>query len=272
MLEFPGEEDDRCSAIRAVALYSKNLFIDYRLSFAFGYAHVLVALIHHIKTKTTKRQFKAYPYLSPQTVEQLGTRLIQLVLGVLLALAGYSFLLFHWYTGCNASEIFVIYFGTALAVFDFMEILLQWPLPPALLMHHLAVEMLAVAIGDWRMIPSHPDAEMPWQLVLLLSNIGTIWISDFFHAIYRTHDSLAFIKGFKCFYMILASVRLLSFLQFVAFGFCFYEDNRPASCALTCFVALAYGYIAARAVLFVYKLDCDKYYKEHQAVWKLKSV
>ena len=273
-MELPVSEEDHadCTAVRTIAINYRDFFIDYRLTLSFIYCLSLVAFMHHIKTKAVQRRFKAYPYLSTQAVEQLWTRLCQLVLGVILAIPGYSFLLFQWYTGCNASEIYILVFGTALALFDFMEILLQWPLPPALVMHHLAVSSLAVAIGDWRIIPAQPDQEMPWQLVLLLANMGMIWISDFFHAVYRTNDSLAFIKMFKGLYMALAIVRVISFLQLAAFAFSFYENNSLGSFVLGCFVALAYGYIAAKAVRFVYNLDCDKYYKEHQAVWKLKSI
>ena len=159
-----------------------------------------------------------------------------------------------------------------LVLVDTVELVQRWPLPPPLLIHHLAVIALGIGIADWAVIPPKPTDPMPWQLVLLLSNMGTIWISDYFHAVYRTSGNLNFIKVFKIFYGILSVVRLVSFFQFIWFAVGFASDGNFGGLVLACLVALAFGYNATKAVLFVYNLDVDRYYKEHQAGWRFKTL
>jgi hypothetical protein len=174
-----------CSDVRKLAFDAKDLLLQYRLTFAMVCLTVINIISHHVKSTFIKK-FEAYQHLTPQASQELGIRCMQLLFGVYIAGTGYATLAFNLATGCNANEVFLCFLGGIwLIFFDIHEYVCRWPLAPTLLFHHVGVILFGLAVADWEIVPK-PGQQLHWTIVMVISNIGATWISDFFHAVYRT--------------------------------------------------------------------------------------
>ena len=258
-----------CHDLRVFGMASKKLFIDYRLTFIMICATVLNMASHHIKTVVVP-QFAAYPHLTDAARQDLAVRCMQLLLGTLIATTGYASLLFHITTGCNVHEIFGFFLGGCWLIgFDLHEYVTRWPLPLPLLVHHVTVALVGLAVVDWQVIQADPTEPIHWRHVLFLANIGAIWVSDFFHAIYRTNLDLRYIQKAKLLYLASSSIRICSGVVFGTNAVAVARSGTAVGGAMMAICAVAYLYNTLRAVQFVYHLDCPRYYATHQATWPI---
>ena len=262
--EIPSYE---CSDVSDLVFDAKALFLRFRLTIAMIILTALNIVSHHIKT-TYIRKFEAYQHLTPEASEQLACRCMQFLFGVLIAGSGYGTLAINYLTGCNTNEIFIYFLGgTWMNCFDIHEYISRWPLPPALLAHHSFVILLGLAMVDWQVIPANPHEHLDSRMVLMISNIGATWVSDFFHAVYRTSFSLKLIHSFQWLFLASSVVRMSNFYLLVEMAKGSANGGSSLGAAMLLLLAVAYGYNSIRAVCFVYNFDCNKYFAEHQAKW-----
>ena len=274
---FPGstwfDTFHQCNEASQLSLGVKNFVVENRIGVGICGLTALNIISRFLRTSYIS-QWKAYPFLTVNGRRELETRCMQFIFGMYIALSGYAFGLYTLATGCNANEIYLFSMGGMwLVLFDGYEILQRWPLPPTLLLHHVAVIFLGLAIFEWRVLPSrNPDEQFSWELVLLVANIGATWVSDFFHAVYRTSFSLSFTQTFRKFYFALASVRLVNFLCFCSMSWRAKQKLGPAASGALALVTFAYGYTSWKAVKFVYDFDCEQYFAQHQAKWNANKI
>jgi hypothetical protein len=259
-----------CAAVRAVALNAKEFGKDYRLTIlllCFGCINVLSQLV---QTRVVAR-FSSYEHLPPAVNEELGVRCLQLGFGVFIGLTGYSFLLYHAITGCNANEIYIFFFGgTWLVSFDAHEFVRRWPLRVPVLAHHLTVFLVGLAFLEWNLLPPEEDDPVHWTVVLLLSNIGLICVTDFFHVVFRTSSSLALIERFRVGYLYLSVFRLVNMGHFGVIAARAALAESYIALAMTALLGMAYVYNTYKAVTFVKNFQCEPYFMAHQVKWSLE--
>jgi len=225
------------------------------------------AFLEHVQKNALPR-LAAYKKLEAETCEELGMRMLQLVVGPFAAITGSGFLIYSASTGCNATEIYAYWLGgSAVIMVDVHEFIRRWPLRPYLLAHHIMAMALALGYVEFEVLPANDKKRFHWLTVLFVVNIGLNWTVDFFHFIFRTSESLTFIQKFRKVYLWHAPLRmattillLLGSIQAairgVWFGF-----------ALSFLTAAAYAYNAHRVIMFVYRFDCERYFNSHQGKW-----
>jgi hypothetical protein len=256
-----------CEAVRDVAFNAKEYATDYRLTiilFCFGLINILSK---HVQTRVVAK-FSAYEHLSPEANEELSVRCLQLGFGALIGVTGYSFLLYNATTGCNANEIYLFFIGGMwLVALDAHEFVRRWPLRVPVLAHHLTVFLVGLAFLEWNVLPPEEDDPVHWTIVLLISNIGLVWTTDFFHVVYRTSSSLTIIENFRVVYLYLAVIRLVNVGLFGALAARSARANSYLGLTTTALLGLAYIYNTYRAVIFVKNFQCAKYFMAHQVEW-----
>ena len=256
-----------CARVREVSLSAKYLMIDYRLVFLLVYITVINILAHTIRTKIVARlpHMEKFPMA---TRDDLTYRHLQLLLGPIIALAGYAALLFNASTGCNASEIWFFWIGGAiLTCMDLHEYVCRWPLPTPILVHHLLVFGITLCFFDLQALPAEKDAPIDWLTVMVVSNIGMCWMSDGFHIAYRTWSSLPHIEMARKVWLSVALVRVLNIGLLIAGAVRAGYGGSWLGVIVTGFMALGYAWNSLRAIVFVGLFDCGKYWESHQCKW-----
>jgi hypothetical protein len=260
-----------CAAIRVVAFNAKEFGQDYRLTIlllCFGCINVLSQLV---QTRVVAK-FSSYVHLAPEVNEELGVRCLQLGFGVFIGTTGYSFLLYNAISGCNANEIYIFFFGGMwLVSFDAHEFVRRWPLRVPVLVHHLTVFLVGLAFLEWNLLPPEEDDPVHWTVVLLLSNIGLVWVTDFFHVVFRTSSSLTLIERFRVVYLYLSVFRLVNVGLFGAMAARAALAESYIGLAATASLGMAYIYNTYKAVTFVKNFQCEPYFMAHQAKWSLEA-
>jgi len=199
---------------------------------------------------------------------------VQLLFGLIVGLGGYGTLLFNGITGCDASELYLYYFGGVLLLFlDLHEYVRSWPLRTPILGHHVMVFFFGLAMIEYDLIPPPdvPDPRISVATMLLVANIGLMWITDFFHVIFRLSTSLPLIERYRKIYLITSIVRPIT-LALMIYGAVELIIVGSIAGAIPCItLSVAYAYNLVKAIQFVYTFDCEKYFNSHQAKWVEES-
>ena len=258
---------DFCSAQRSAALAAKEVLLNYRLLIVLVCLFLINVFLDQVHTKVLPR-LKAYQYLSPESCQDLSMRILQLILGPIIFIGGIVSLLYQASTGCNISEIYVYWIaGTIFVSVDLHEFVRRWPLRPTLLAHHVMSFVIAIAFLEFNILPPNKEKIISWATILFFTNLGLMWMVDFYHVVFRTSQNLKLIMNYRIVYLWLAPVRLTN-IVLSALG--------AINCAiggvwfgLVCLLlaTAAYSYNSYTAIMFVFRFDCETYYTSHQEKW-----
>ena len=112
------------------------------------------------------------------------------------------------------------------------------------------------------------NSTMGWPVVLLFANTTLLWMTDFFHAMYRQSTNLQFIKNCRIAYLCLASLRICNSVLLIFSTIQAAVSGSILAVALIGGLGVGYTYTSLlKCVQFVYRFDCESYYKTHQEVW-----
>jgi len=257
-----------CSVeIKQIATRAGEIFRDYRYLIMIINLTFINVFLGHMEKQVVMR-FAVYKHLKPETCQEIGMRMLQLVFGTINAVSGIGFLLYFLFSGCNIFNIYLFFIaGMTLVFTDLHEYVARWPLRPALLTHHLMTFVLALAIVEFEELPSNDEKELDWASALFLTNIGLMWVVDFYHVVYRTSTNLALIKKLRKIYLVAAVIRIMNIVLIAGGSYkaASYGSWFGSGCLL--FMCLAYSFNSYKAIMFVARFDCDKYYAHHQALW-----
>jgi len=193
---------------------------------------------------------------------------MQLLFGTIVGFSGYSMLLFNGVTGCNASEWFLFYSGGNILIFmDLHEYVLRWPLRAPVLGHHIMVFFFGLAMIEYFVLPADFNGPLSWSTVLIVANIGFMWITDFFHVIYRFSTSLQLIERMRKAYLVASIVRPITFCLMIYGSIESAMEGSFFGAVPIFLMALAYGYNLYKAISFVLNFNCDRYFESHQTRW-----
>jgi hypothetical protein len=258
---------DNCSAVDDASVSARELWIEYRFLVLLFWMFLINVFLEHVQKNALPR-LAAYKKMEAEICEELGMRLLQLLVGPFTAITGIGFLLYSASTGCNANEIYAYWLGgMAVIMVDVHEFIRRWPLRPHLLAHHIMTIAIALGYVEFEVLPASDEKRFHWGTVLFLVNIGLNWTVDFFHFVFRTSESLTFIQKFRKVFLWHAPIRmattillLLASIQTAIWGAWF-------GFALSFLMAAAYAYNTHRVVMFVYRFDCERYFNSHQGKW-----
>lgn len=256
-----------CSDVRNVAINARQIYLQFRLLVALVFLLIINIFLERIQTKIIPR-LAVYKHLQPETRQEIGMRVLQVVFGPIISISGYGFLLFQAISGCNAMEIYLFFIGgISLLMVDVHEFVRRWPLKPVLLFHHIMTFVLGLAFVEFQVLPSNDEKIISWSSIFFISNIGAMWTVDFFHVIYRVSNSLSVIKNARKIYLFLALVRIFNIILLAigVVGNALQGGWFGSFCLLS--MALAYTYNSLKAITFVKNFDCKRYYDSHQATW-----
>lgn len=259
-----------CEAVRDISLDAKQFFIRYRVSAILVGLTVVNLLLQYINANVITK-FSAHKHYSPDTNKMMGVRFLQLLFGLIVGLSGYGMLLFNAITGCNASELYLFYFGGVLLLFlDLHEYVRSWPLRAPILGHHLMVFFFGLAIIEYDLIPdpTHPNLEISLATMLLIANIGLMWIADFFHVVFRVSTKLPMIKRCRKIYLLSAVIRPITLGLMVYSAVEAFVGGSIAAAIPSITLSLAYAYNLFKAIQFVYNFNCESYFATHQDQWE----
>jgi len=258
-----------CEAVRDFNLEARHFFIRYRLTAIILGLTIVNVLLHYIKVSVVTR-FSAYKHYSAETNQMMGVRCLQLFFGIIVGVGGYGTLLYNSISGCNSSELYLFYFGGVLLLFlDLHEYVRSWPLRSPILGHHIMVFFFGLAMVEYDLIPppNDPNPEISWPTTLLIANIGLMWITDFFHVVFRVSTSLPLIEKYRKIYLISSILRPFTFGLMIYGAVESIVKGSVAGALPSIFLSVAYGYNLYKAIQFVYMFDCEKYFRSHQAKW-----
>lgn len=258
-----------CEAVRESSLEAKLFFIRYRVSAILVGLTIVNVLLRYMETNVVTR-FSVYKHYSAETNQMMGVRFLQLFFGLIVSLGGYGTMLFNAISGCDASELYLFYFGGVLLLFlDLHEYVRSWPLRSPILGHHLMVFFFGLAMIEYDLIPppNDPSQKISWSTVLLIANIGLMWITDFFHVIFRVSTSLPLIEKYRQIYLMSSIIRPITLGLMVYGGIESIIMGSVAGAIPSIFLSLAYAYNLFKAIQFVYLFDCEKYFISHQVKW-----
>jgi len=262
-----------CEAVREFSLESRLFFIRYRVSAILVGLTMVNLLLRYIEKNVVTR-FSVYKNYSAETNQMMGVRFLQLLFGLIVGIGGYGTLLFNVISGCDASELYLFYYGGVLLLFlDLHEYVRSWPLQAPVLGHHVMVFFFGLAMIEYDLIPSPNDSDprITLSTLLLGANIGLMWITDFFHVLFRVSMSLPLIERCRKMYLITAIIRPIT-LGLMIYGAVEAIIQGSIAAALpSIFLAVAYAYNLVKAIQFVYLFDCEKFFLSHQAKWARES-
>jgi hypothetical protein len=265
MIDLYSSDHFECSDVVNLAVFAKAFTHEYRFTILMVITTVLNMVLHRVNSSIKKMH--SYRYLTPQVSQELGARCMQLLFGIFIAGTGYATLAFNNATGCHANDIFTYWLGGIwLVCFDAHEYVYRWPLPPNQLRHHLGVIVFALAVIEWK-VGAKSKEHTPSLFVLLTANIGSIWVSDIFHVIYRTSDNLKRIIACRKLYLQLSVFRFANVFLFFSVVESMARNGFYSGAVALCPLAFVYVHNSMKSVQFVYSFDCGKYYSEHQAAW-----
>ena len=261
-----------CQAVREVNLDAKQFFIDYRLTAILLGLTAVNIVLRYIQTGIVPK-LSAYKHHSPETNEEISVRFLQLFVGPIVAFFGYGFLLFNAISGCNSSEIYIFYIGGfLLTCLDTHEYVRRWPLRAPVLGHHIMVFFFALAFLEFLVLPPKPTDPISWSTVLVISNIGVMWCTDFFHVIFRVSMDLPLIERMKKVYLVLATIRPITFCLFLYGTVSAALEGSYVGAIPVFLMSLAYAYNSYKAITFVIHFDCKEYFLRHQAKWAVEQT
>jgi hypothetical protein len=270
--QFPERQDfANCSAVREFSLAAFEFGIEYRLLLVLVYVTGINVLLRHMQTRVVPR-LHVYQHLAPEVTEELAVRCMQLCFSPIIA-TGYLFLAFSAATGCDASEIYLLFIGGGLLnAADLHEWVRRWPLRSALLAHHVMVFGITLCFTDFRVLPAVRGQPVDIATIILICNIGLCWATDFFHVIFRASSSLPIIERARRVYLCLSIIRLSNIGLLVASSVRAGLAQSWVGMAFAILMNLAYIHNTQRALRFVWGFDCAKYFNSHQAKWALEEA
>uniref|UniRef100_A0A0G4HBN6 Uncharacterized protein n=1 Tax=Chromera velia CCMP2878 TaxID=1169474 RepID=A0A0G4HBN6_9ALVE len=256
-----------CSATRELSLSVKSFVVDIRLTAILFLLTLINISLHYLQTRLVP-SFSASSRFPPEVNEEVAVRILQLVIGTMITLAGIALLLYQAISGCNANEFFVFVFGgLPLLSLDVHEYVRRWPLRAALLGHHLTVFIMGLVYIEFELLPKNKDAPVNWTTVAALTCIGIGWISDFFHVVFRASTSLRLIESFRIVYLCLASFRVAFVALAISITVRQGLDEAWIGVVGTSLLTAAFVYNTYKAITFVLRFDCGKCFLAHQAKW-----
>lgn len=253
-----------CPALQDWSNDAVDAFGNYRITiaiFAFLFFNVYSGLIQ----SSFLPRNAAYSQMNDKDKEMLTIRTMQFTLGLIIAITGYSAALVDLISGCRfVLKPWAFWAGGGiLTLFDFHEFGARWPLPSHVLVHHIAVFTIALFYIEFSVLD-----EIQFPTVIFIANIGFCWITDYAHVIFRTSVRLTHIRRARLAYLVLSPpVRVLNICLLSASTVLAVISREWLLFGVNLFMAFAYFYNTYRAVTFVIKFDCIKYYEKHQKIW-----
>eukprot|EP00588_Corethron_pennatum_P014881 CAMPEP_0194278770 /NCGR_PEP_ID=MMETSP0169-20130528/12084_1 /TAXON_ID=218684 /ORGANISM="Corethron pennatum, Strain L29A3" /LENGTH=315 /DNA_ID=CAMNT_0039023031 /DNA_START=53 /DNA_END=1000 /DNA_ORIENTATION=- len=260
-----------CSAVRLVSLSARDLWLEYRLLIAISALFFINLFLDYFQKKVIPR-LAVYKHLEPEICQELSMRMLQLLLGPIVAISGLGFLLYQVLSGCNAAEIYVYFIsGISFVAVDIHETVRRWPLRASLLAHHVMTFAIALAFVEFQVLPPNDEKIIAWTTTFFLTNIGLMWTVDFYHVIYRTSTNLPLIKMLRKTYLWFAPVRIINIVLLMLGSISSAIGGVWFAFVCLLFMTLAYAYNSYKAITFMVRFDCDRYYKSHQGRWLTKE-
>ena len=262
-----------CVWVRQFSWNAKEMVIEHRLFIILVYLTLLNMLFHRLKHHHVPT-LSFFGHLSSKSKDEMVIRCAQLVIGPLISFVGYSVLSFNVITGCNASEVYLFWFGaTVLCSFDIHEFISRWPLRPPVLAHHVMTFGLSICFVDFRLLPpvngvsAEEDDVLDWTTVLFITNIGLCWMADIFHVVFRVSTTVHTIHRMRTVYLTMSFVRIANIVLVGSSAVRAGMDRSFLGMFFMVFMFLAYSYNTVKALSFVVHFDCDRYFENHQKMW-----
>mmetsp|Transcript_23265 Transcript_23265/g.54139 ORF Transcript_23265/g.54139 Transcript_23265/m.54139 type:complete len:302 (-) Transcript_23265:195-1100(-) len=257
---------EMCTTQMGTSQEALDFFLDHRAAFLLVTVTALNLGFDYIEKRVLPR-FQAYKHMPPRTITDMTIRFMQLILGTWVGLSGYGFVAYSLITQCNVDVIFIFYVGGMwLFSMDLHEYIRHWPLRAPVLGHHVMVFFVMLVLLEFGGAANELDSGNILTLIMI-SNIGLMWVTDFYHVIYRVARHLDTIHRFRRAYLAAAVVRIATIGIFIGQSLVGFSRGNLAAGVVFALMCLAYVYNTYCAILFVWRFDVEKYFTSHQATW-----
>lgn len=253
-----------CPALQDWSTDAVDTFINYRITIVMAVFLVINLVSAYLKDVKLPK-IPAYEKFGNKDKEMLTIRTMQCMFGLLISFTGYTAGLIDLVTGCRfLLKPWAFWAGGGiLTVFDFHEFGARWPLPNHVLVHHIAVFTIALFYIEFGVLD-----EVQFPTVIFISNIGSCWVTDYAHVVFRTSQRLThIIRARKIYLVVSPPIRILNIFLMSASVVLAVLSQEWLLFGVNLFMAVAYMWNTYKALTFVYKFDCVKYYDGHQKIW-----
>lgn len=251
-----------CAPVNGFAEEVVRWIVDYRMTLLLIIVTTINVSLEAIRRHVLPR-LNFVERFSEDVKSELGVRLLQLVFGALFCIFGYGCVFVEVVTGCESSKLFLFCMAWIMGL-DFHEYIRRWPLKAPVLGHHLMVFFLALTFAEYG---SELDGFRGLLTAIVISNICLLWVTDYFHVVFRTSKTATSIRRARTLYLALASLRVCCCLVFAAAVLYNASTSAWLYMVSNMLLGTAYAYNMVKAVSFVWHFEVDAYFATHQALW-----